>query len=452
MDAISEEVEGISPITFRKSLHYLKRRSHMFISPLQPAAKAKVRCVQFIVICTLAAFSSASFATPPLAGDDESGRNGRWVGSWSASPRTGFFLSDCNDQSFRMIVHSSVGGDRLRVRLSNAFGTQPLTVAAVHVGIRSVGAAIVLGSNRAVTFTGNSSVTIPQGALAISDSVELVVPALSDVAVSIFLPINAGPATTHNFGGISYLAAGDATASESGAPYTAIFSSWFLLSGVEVSASRPMKAIAALGDSITDGDGSTQGSNHRWPDELARRLSSHHSRVGVLNQGIAGNCILHDCFGPNALARFDRDVLAQTGVKFVIVLEGINDIGNSSAFGDVSADEIILGLRQLVIRAHAKNLTIFGATLTPFEGTTIPGYFSLDGEMKREAVNEFIRTSGTFDGVIDFDQVVRDPNDPMRLLPLYDSGDHLHPNDAGYKAMGDAIDLSLFTGRAKADD
>ena len=172
----------------------------------------------------------------------------------------------------------------------------------------------------------------------------------------------------------------------------------------------------------------------------------------MLNQGIAGNCILHDCLGPNALARFDRDVLAQTGVKFVIVLEGINDIGNSSAFGDVSADKIILGLRQLVIRAHAKNLKIFGATLTPFEGTTIPGYFSLDGEMKREAVNEFIRTSGTFDGVIDFDQVVRDPNDPMRLLPLYDSGDHLHPNDAGYKAMGDTIDLSLFTGRAKADD
>jgi lysophospholipase L1-like esterase len=424
----------------------------MFIPPLQPAAKAKVRCVQFIVICTLAAFSSASLATPAFAGDDESGRTGRWVGSWSASPQTGFFLSDFNDQSFRMIVHSSLGGDRLRVRLSNAFGTQPLTVAAVHVGIRSVGAAIVLGSNRAVTFTGNSSVTIPQGALAISDSVELVVPALSDVAVSIFLPINAGPATTHNFGGISYLAAGDATASESGAPYTAIFSSWFLLSGVEVSASRPMKAIAALGDSITDGDGSTQGSNHRWPDELARRLSSDHSRVGVLNQGIAGNCVLHDCFGPNALARFDRDVLAQTGVKFVIVLEGINDIGNSSAFGDVSADEIILGLRQLVIRAHAKNLKIVGATLTPFEGTTIPGYFSLDGEMKREAVNEFIRTSGTFDGVIDFDQVVRDPNDPMRLLPLYDSGDHLHPNDAGYKAMGDAIDLSLFTGRAKAAD
>ena len=171
-----------------------------------------------------------------------------------------------------------------------------------------------------------------------------------------------------------------------------------------------------------------------------------------MNQGIAGNCILHDCFGPNALARFDRDVLAETGVKFVIVLEGINDIGNSAAFGGVSADEIIFGLQQLVTRAHAKNLKIFGATLTPFEGATIPGYFSLEGEMKREAVNEFIRASGTFDGVIDFDQVVRDPSDPPRLLPLYDSGDHLHPSDAGYKAMGDAIDLSLFTDTAKDDD
>src|SRR5690348_3812255 len=178
----------------------------------RPAAKARARCVQFIVICTLATFSSATLATQALAGDDGSRRGGRWVGSWSASPQTGFFLNDFNNQSFRMIVHSSLGGDRLRVRLSNAFGTQPLTVGAVYVGIGSVGAAIVSGSNHAVTFNGSSSVTIPQGALAISDSVELVVPALSDVAVSIFLSINAGPATTHNFGGISYLAAGDATA------------------------------------------------------------------------------------------------------------------------------------------------------------------------------------------------------------------------------------------------
>ncbi len=398
--------------------------------------KQQVRCVSFVFIVVVLVF----------AGEDESSRRAdRWVGTWSASPQTGFSAADFNNQTLRMVVHTSVGGDRLRVRLSNAFGSQPLVITAMHVGTRSAGAALVVGSDRAVTFSGRATVTIPPGALEVSDAVNLAVPARSDLAVSIFLSVNAGPATTHNLLGISYVAPGDATASESPGPYTEVLPEWFFLTGVEVSASKHIdEAIVAFGDSITDGAGSTPDSNSRWPDVLARRLISHHFRISTLNEGIAGNCILHDCIGPNALARFDRDVLSQTEVRFVIVLEGINDIGTSSTLGDLTANEIIAGLTQLVRRAHAKDLKVFGATLTPFEGTTIPNYFSLQGEMKREAVNEFIRTSGTFDDVIDFDKVVRDPSHPTQLLPAYDSGDHLHPNDAGYKAMGGAIDLSLF--------
>jgi lysophospholipase L1-like esterase len=400
--------------------------------------KQQVRCVVFVFIVAALVF----------AGEDQSSRRAdRWVGTWSASPQTGFLASDFNNHSLRMVVRLSVGGDRLRLRLSNAFGSQPLVITATHVGIRSAGAAIVVGSDRVVTFSGSSAVTIPPGALSVSDAVNLPVPALSDLAVSIFLSANAGPATTHNLRGISYVAAGDATASESPGPYAEVLPVWFFLTGVEVSASKQIvdQAVVAFGDSITDGDGSTPESNSRWPDVLARRLISHHLRISMLNEGIAGNCILHDFIGPNALARFDRDVLGQTEVRFVIVLEGINDIGTSSTLGDLTADEIIAGLQQLVRRAHARDLKIFGATLTPFEGTTIPGYFSLQGEMKREAINKFIRSSGTFDDVIDFDKVIRDPGHPTQLLPAYDSGDHLHPNDAGYEAMGSAIDLSIFT-------
>jgi len=398
--------------------------------------KQQVRCVSFVFIVAVLVF----------AGEDQSSRRAdRWVGTWSASPQTGFFASDFNNQSLRMVVHTSVGGDRLRVRLSNAFGSQPLVITATHVGVRSAGAALVVGSDREVTFSGRAAVTIPPGALAVSDAINLAVPALSDLAVSIFLSVSPGTATTHNLLGRSYVAPGDATASESPGPFTEVLPVWFFLTGVEVSASKHIdEAIVAFGDSITDGAGSAPDSNSRWPDVLARRLISHHFRISMLNEGIAGNCILHECIGPNALARFDRDVLGQTEVRFVIVLEGINDIGTSSALGDLTAVDIIAGLTQLVRRAHARDLKIFGATLTPFEGTTIPGYFSLQGEMKREAVNEFIRTSGTFDDVIDFDKVVRDPSHPTQLLPAYDSGDHLHPNDTGYNAMGGAIDLSLF--------
>jgi lysophospholipase L1-like esterase len=388
--------------------------------------------------------------TAALAGDDHSSRSTpNWSGTWSASPQTGFLASDFNQRSVRNIVHASIGGRRLRLRLSNAFGTAPLVIEAAHVAIRSAGASIVPGTDRLVSFSGNSSATIPPGALIVSDAVTLAVPALSDIAVSIFLNGNQGPATSHNIRGFSYLADGDATGNVDGAPYTGIFLSWFFLADVEVLGAAHRSAIVTLGDSITDGAGSAGGSNNRWPDELARRLAAQHLRLGVLNQGIAGNRLLRDGFGQNALARFDRDVLAQTGAKFVIVLEGINDIGNTSGGPDVTAPDIIAALRQLAVRAHARRLKIFGATLTPFEGTLLPGFpgfFTPEGETKRQTVNDFIRTTTMFDGVIDFDAAVRDPEHPARLLPAYDSGDHLHPNDAGYLAMGQAIDLSLFIG------
>ena len=413
------------------------------------AAMNRVRRVSFVAILTAALSCCLVPRTAALAGDDHSSRStANWSGTWSASPQTGFLATDFNNRSVRNIVHTSIGGRRLRLRLSNAFGTTPLVIDAAHVAIRSAGAAIVAGTDRLVSFSGTSSVTIPPGALIVSDAVTLAVPTLSDIAVSIFLNGNQGPATSHNIRGFSYVAEGDATGNEDGAPFTGILQSWLFLAGVEVLGATHRNAIVALGDSITDGAGSTPGSNNRWPDELARRLAAEHRRLGVLNQGIAGNRLLKDGFGQNALARFDRDVLAQTGAKFVIVLEGINDIGTSSAGPDVTAPDIIAALRQLAVRAHSRRLKIFGATLTPFEGTLIPGYFTPEGEMKRQAVNEFIRTTRMFDGVIDFDEAVRDPEHPARLLPAYDSGDHLHPNDAGYLAMGQAVDLSLFAGRA----
>lgn len=387
--------------------------------------------------------------------DDRHDDDGHWVGTWSASPVApdlgipGLSNNGFNNQTLRLIVHTSIGGDDARVRISNAFGTNALVIGAAHIALRGAGAAIVPGSDRALTFSGASSTTIPPGALVVSDPVELDVPALGDLAVSIFLPGKTGPATWH-FAGLqtSYISStGDFTGSTA-APFTTTTQAWFFLTGVEVKASERTRAIVAMGDSITDGTNSTPDTNHRWPNFLAQRLLAHHVKLAVLDEGIAGNRILHDFIGPNALARFDRDVLTKSGVSHVIVLESINDIGIPGGLGRpaeaVTADEIIAGLRQLITRAHERGLKIFGGTLTPFEGTTIPGYFTPAGEVKRQAVNHFIRTSGAFDGVIDFDVATRDPSHPTRFLPAFDSGDHLHPSDAGYQAMANAINLELF--------
>jgi lysophospholipase L1-like esterase len=303
-----------------------------------------------------------------------------------------------------------------------------------------------------LTFGGDPSITIPPGALVVSDPVELNVPDLSDLAVSIFVPGNTGPATWHFEGRqTSFISpTGDFTASAV-MPFSSTTLARFWLAGVDVVASKRTGAIVALGESITDGSQSTVDANTRWTDQLALRLLAQpgNRAMGVLNEGIAGGRLLHDSLGPNALARFDRDVLSQTGVTHVIVQLGDNDIFTVNPAEEVTVEQIIQGHKQLIQRAHAKGLEIFGCTLTPVEGFLVPGtpipVFSPAGEVKRQAVNAWIRTSGEYEAVIDFDRVLRDPNSPSKILALYDSGDHGHPTDAGYQALANAIDLRLFT-------
>jgi lysophospholipase L1-like esterase len=398
-------------------------------------------------ILALIVFNYSGYADDSRFGSDRD-RDQNWIGTWATSPEAG--TTGFSNQTLRQVVHVSVGGDDIRIRISNAYGTTGLTIGAAHVARRSTDAQIVPDSDRVLTFSGQPSITIPPGALIVSDPVDLSVPALTDLAISIYFPGSTGPATFHAEGKqTSYISStGDFTASVA-FPVSSTTLSSFFLADVEVKGSDDARAIVTLGDSITDGTASTPDTNHRWPNFLAERLQARHhdQAIGVLDQGISGNRILHDIAGANALARLDRDVLSQTGVRYVTVLLDINDIGFSGipAFMDqaVSADDIIAGHKQIIERAHARGLRIYGCTLTPFEGT-FAGYYTPAGEVKREAVNQWIRTSGAYDAVIDFDKAVQDPGHPTRILPAYDSGDHLHPNDAGYMAMANAIDLSLF--------
>jgi lysophospholipase L1-like esterase len=383
----------------------------------------------------------------------------QWVGTWSTAlhaPNTVVFATNAGftNQTLRQIVHTSIGGDRVRVRLST-FGTGPLHVGAAHIAVRATGAAIVPGTDRRLTFGGLPTALIPPGAVVLSDPVELDVPPLAHLAVSIFVPGSTGPATWH-FEALqtSYVSpSGDFTGSidmpfvattRYVAPNGSEHDAWFWLAGVEVVASKQTGAVAILGDSITDGARSTPDTNNRWTDHLARRLMTIHGnhKIGVLNQGISGNKLLNDIIGPNALARYDRDVLTQAAITHVIASIGNNDILFVFSPADVvTVDQLIAGHRQLIRRGHARGLKIYGATLTPFGGFV---FSSAEKEEKRQAVNHWIRTSGEYDAVIDFDAVVRDPSIPTQLRPDYDSGDHLHPNDFGYESMGNALDLELF--------
>jgi lysophospholipase L1-like esterase len=378
---------------------------------------------------------STAFAKDVHGGPHNRGdRETHWVGTWTASPQRPGTPPHFNGQTLRQILHTSIGGSGVRVLLSNTFGTQPLVVGAVHVAIRDSGPAIVPESDRVLTFSGESSITIPPGAPALSDPVELDVPALADLAVSIFLPDDTAATTMHGVAlQTSYISPPGDYTDVITMPVMSTTQSWFFLAGVEVEASERTGTIVALGDSITDGNGSTPNTNNRWPNHLAERLlASRHRRMAVVDAGISGNRVLSDGSGVNALARFDRDVLVQPGVTHVIVLEGINDSGSVFV-----ADRIIAGLAQLIERAHERGLKIFGGTLTPAGSTGVR-------EENRQAVNDWIRTEAAFDAVIDFDEAVRDPDNPTFFLPIYDSGDHLHPSNAGYQAMADAIDLSLF--------
>ena len=339
----------------------------------------------------------------------------------------------------RQIIRTSLGGSGVRIRLSNLFGTAPLKIGPVHVAAHASGSAIQPETDHAVTFGGKATVTIAKGADALSDPVTFSVHALEELAVSLYLPVRTGASTVHVVGTQTAFItpAGDATVATM-FPAGATSSNRFFLTDVEVAASATASAIVAVGDSITDGDRSTQDQNARWPDALAARLQADPAlrSIAVVNAGISGNRILNNGFGPSALARFERDALSKPHVRWILLLEGINDIGVADASmtpeDEVSAQQVIDGMK------------ICGATLTPFGGAPRP-YQSVAGETKRRAVNAWIRTAGAFDAVVDFEQVTRDPAHPDRFLPAFDSGDHLHPSDAGYKAMAASIDLRLFT-------
>jgi len=410
--------------------------------------------------CTLIAAAFAAFSLAPGLCAQTQAAPHLWIATWGASqqipePQNALPPADLSDATLRQIVHLSTGGTYLRVHLSNVFGTDPLHLTSVHIArpLAPGSSAIDPQSDRALTFAGATDVTIPAGAEFISDPLTFALPALSDLAVSFHLAAAPSRETSHpGSRATSWYVHGDAVSAPT-LPNPNKVDHWFQLSEIDVEAPPGAASIVALGDSITDGHAATTNGNDRWTDILAARLQQSPSThtIGVSNQGIGGNHLLTDGLGPNALARFDRDVLAPAGVRWVILLEGVNDLGGLTRDAEVPAEKhaalvqrILAAYQQIIVRAHTHGLRVFGATITPYVGSDYyhPGPLS---EADRQAINAWIRASGHFDATIDFDQIVRDPLHPDRMLPAYDSGDHLHPSPAGYKAMGESIPLSLFT-------
>jgi lysophospholipase L1-like esterase len=382
-----------------------------------------------------------------------------WINSWGAAqqipePQNAMATDDLRDATVRQIFHLSVGGPMLRVHVSNAFGTEALRFTSVHIArpVSPSSSAIDPATDRALTFAGNRDVTVPPGAGSVSDSLDYPVAALSDLCVTFHLDAPPKGQTGHpGSHATTYFVHGDFVAAVN-LPDAKHVDHWYQVSAIDVLAPAGSASIVVLGDSITDGHGATTNGNDRWTDVLARGLqASPNTRgIGLSNQGIGGNHLLSDDFGPNALARFDRDVLAPAGVRWVILFEGINDLGGLARNGGVTGPEhaarvkrVLLAYEQIILRAHAHGLRVFGATLTPYMGSDYyhPGPLE---EADRQAVNSWIRAPGHFDAVIDFDSVVRDPQHLERLLPAYDSGDHLHPSPAGYRAMGEAVSPIRF--------
>jgi lysophospholipase L1-like esterase len=396
------------------------------------------------------------------AADGETGAAPRanWVGTWASVPTATPATSTptLDNETIRQVVHTSVAGSEVRLRLTNEFGSQALRIGEVHVARRAgaTGTTIVAATDRTVTFGGTRSPVIPAGAPVVSDPIRLAVPARTDLVVSIYVP-NPTPVTSlHAFANTGNVVAAGNVTDDTAVTGRAV-GQWYFLSGVSVRTDRGSAAVIALGDSITNGSAVEADTNQRWPDLLANRMRD----TGMLNLGVAGNRLLHDpnpppgsnaenfakFFGESALRRFDRDVAAQPGARYVIVLLGVNDLGHPGTVAPpsetVTAEDIIAAHRQLITRAHAEGLKIFGGTILPFKDDTL-GFYNEVNEAKRQAVNRWIRTSGEYDGVIDFDRATRDPADPLRLNPAYDSGDHLHPNPAGMAAMAEAVPLRLF--------
>ncbi|MFJ8595204.1 SGNH/GDSL hydrolase family protein [Streptomyces sp. NPDC093598] len=403
------------------------------------------------------ASSSSGYPTPTTKG-------ARWVNTWTAMPQS-TELADMPpppftrnnrvfaDATLRQTLRVSVGGRFTRIRLSNAFGGTDLPITAVSVALPADGRAgadaIVPGSTRRVTFGGRAGIDIAKGAQAVSDPLEFEVRPGSNLTVTLYLADGqaSGSITSHpGSRTTSYMLAGDHL-DDSDLPGATAVDHWYFLSGVETWSKGTTAAAVMLGDSLTDGRGSTTNMNDRWPDRLLNRLQSRPatSDIAILNQAAGGNRVLHDGPGPNALARLDRDVLAQSGVRWLLVFQGINDIpdGTSESSAQQVTADLIAAYQQIITRAHAQGIRVYGATLTPFGGNSYDDAAGFH-ESSRRAVNEWIRTSSRFDAVIDFDQVVRDPHNPRRLSPAYDVGDHLHLNPAGYQALADAVPVKLF--------
>jgi lysophospholipase L1-like esterase len=381
-----------------------------------------------------------------------------WIGTWGESP-FGFQSfgpaaapMPLNDQTLRQKLRISVGGDQLRIRFSNELGTTPLVIGAATVALATGDSSIDSASLHALSFGGASSISIPPGAPVLSDAVDMNLADLTELAISIYLPEEAAPATMH-MGRSTYVAAGDATQAAS-LDDAQLTTNHVFLTGVYVHTTEDAAVLVTLGDSITDGTASTPHTYSSWPDQFAARVATGAGgrKIAVVNHGISGNQVLRDGAGSSALARFDRDVLSTPGLTHIVLLEGINDIGtggfafpgtNAAPPPERSAADLIMGYRQLIARAHANGVKIFGATLTPFEGA-FAGYYTPAKDEVRIELNEWIRSSGEFDGVIDFEKATQDTTNPRIIKAEYDSGDHLHPGDVGYKAMADSIDPALF--------
>jgi lysophospholipase L1-like esterase len=371
----------------------------------------------------------------------------QWLTTWGAAMQQPGNATAYSNQTIRMFVRASVGGGRVRLQLSNAFGTAPVVLGPVHIALHGQGSAILAGSDRVLTFSGKPTVKIPPGAVTVSDPVSLNLPALGDVAISVYVPEGAGPGSRQSTAlRTNYVAAGDMTGAPelTGATTTP---SWFWISGLEVLAPANAGTIVVLGASSTAGTTSTPNTNRSWPSVLAERLQANPAtrNLSVVNMGIAGNMVLRDSAtsGIGALARFDRDVLGHSNVKWLMLFEGTNDVGGLARDPQsMTADELIGAYKQMIERAHAHGIKVVGCTLNAFQGMA---YYTEFSDSVRLEVNKWILTSGAFDAAIDFDVVTRDPANPKQLNPSYNNGDHLHPNDAGYKAMAEAIDLTIFT-------
>jgi lysophospholipase L1-like esterase len=415
---------------------------------------------ELLALASGTAVAAVAAPAPAHAASTSENRVGTWAAVPTAVPARA--LMTLEKQTVRHVVHTSTGGDQVRIRLTNEFGETPLVIGEVHVALRDgsgASTATVPGTDRGVTFGGRAAVTLPAGAPLVSDPVRLTIRPATDLVISIYLPERT-PVTT--LAAFSYqdnvVAAGNVTAARTVTP-TATVGQDLFLSGVSVRGRAT--AIVTLGDSITNGANTQANLNHRWPDLLAARLRAAHIDRGVLNLGVSGNRLLHDpnppagsdaeayavFFGQSALRRFDRDVVAQPGARYLIVLLGVNDLGHpgttAPASEVVSAEDLIAGHRQLVDRAHQAGLRAFGGTVLPFKGDTL-GFYSEENERKRSTLNRWIRTGGEYDGVVDFDAAMQDPADRLRLRPEYDSGDHLHPNDTGMVAMAGAVPLRWF--------